>query len=72
MRFKSFLIQFHQVCEPVVAKHVHKTASLSLKADIGFVSYELSLNDTTNVDKVNVAVAKGKHYCAIIDTKFIG
>ena len=55
-----------------MAKHVHKTASLSLEADKGYVSYELSLNDTTNVDKVNVAVAKGNDYCAITVTKFVG
>ena len=55
-----------------MAKHEHKTASLLLEANIGFVSYELSLNDSTNVNKVNVAVAMGNYYCAITDTKFIG
>ena len=55
-----------------MAKHVHKIVSLSVEADIGFVSYVLSLNDTTNVDKVKVAVANRNYYCAITDTKFIG
>ena len=51
----------------------HDIVTLSVAAHIGYVSYELSLNDTSNHNEVNINVGNDKAgFCMLNSAKFVG
>jgi len=56
-----------KVCSPDKSEHRHEMVNLTVVAHIGYVSYELSLNDTTKYTEVNVTVGNQREgFCTTV------